>query len=156
MADVFNRQTDRFGGAFAADQAKVTFPALIGNNGANAGLLMQGMRASYSQQITRLYEVGSPNFYYVGGRTAGQASMDRVIGPRKIQQAFYLTYGDICNALTNSLHFSVDTGCAASEGSRAAFTCHFVVVQTISIGFNAQDMLIHENLGMIFSSFLYS
>ena len=156
MPDVFNRITDRFGGSFAADQAKVTFPALTGSQGADSGLLMQNMQVSFSQQVTRLYEVGSPNVYYVGGRAAGQMAVARVVGPRKVAQAFYQTYGDICNARTNSLHFSMDTGCGGLEGSHAAYTSHFVVLTTIGLGVNAADMLIHESLTMMFSSFLYS
>ena len=158
MPDTFNRNTDAFGGSFAADAAKVTFPALIGGQGADAGLLVQNMAANYTQQVTRLFEVGSPNVYYVGGRTAGNASVARVVGPRKIAKEFYLTYGDICRARTNTLHFSVSTGCDGDQQgfARASYTAHFVVITTIGISVASQDMLINEQLGMMFSSFLYN
>jgi len=157
MADIFNRSTDSFGGSFAADQAKVTFPALLGG-GADAGLLVQNMAANYSQQVTRLFEVGSPNIYYVGGRTSGSASIARVVGPKKIAAEFYSTYGDICNARTNTLHFSVETGCDGSQSgfARASYTCHFVVITTIAVSVAAADMLINEQLQMMYSSFLYN
>jgi hypothetical protein len=38
---------------------------------------------------TRLYEL---SIYYVGSRTAGDASMDRVLGPKALSQAFYAAY----------------------------------------------------------------
>lgn len=155
MPDIFNRNTDQFGGSFSADQASVTFPALAGG-GADAGLLMQNMQVNYTQQITRLYELSSPAIYYVGGRTAGQASVGRVIGPRKIAAAFYQTYGDVCNAASNTLHFAMVTGCGAASGSRAAYTAHFVVIQSVGLSVGAQDMLINEQLAMMFSSFLYN
>ena len=157
MPDVFNRTTDAFGGSFAADQARVTFPAIINSGGADAGLLVQNMSANYTQQVTRLFEVGSPNVYYVGGRTAGQAALARVIGPRKIAREFYLTYGDICQARTNTLHFSLASGgCGGAETTeRTAYTAHFVVITTIGINVAAQDMLVNEQLTLMFSSFLY-
>lgn len=158
MPDIFNRNTDTFGGSFAADQAKITFPALINGVGADAGLLIQNMTASYTQQVTRLFEVGSPAIYYVGGRTAGQASVARIIGPKKIAQEFYSTYGDVCRARTNTLHFSVATGCDVNSVgfARASYTAHFVVITTIGVSIGAADMLINEQLQMMFSSFLYN
>lgn len=158
MSDIFNRSTDSFGGSFAADQGKITFPQLIGGQGADAGLLIQNMNASYTQQVTRLFEVGSPNIYYVGGRTSGQANIARVVGPRKIAREFYMTYGDICQARTNTLHFSVSTGCDGQQTgvARASYTAHFVVITTIGIAVAAADMLINEQLAMLFSSFLYN
>lgn len=158
MADIFNRSTDSFGGSFAADQAKVTFPALTGNNGADTGLLVQNMSLTYTQSVSRLYEIGSTNVYYVGGRTSGDASLQRVIGPRKLATAFYSTYGDICNARTNTLHFSVATGCdgAQSGTARSSFTAHFVVITTIGVTLQSADMLISETLQLMFSSLLYS
>lgn len=155
MPDIFNRTTDSFGGSFAADNAKVTFPALI-SGGSDAGLLVQNMNASYQQNITRLFEVGSPSIYYVGGRTNGQASIARIVGPRKIAAAFYTTYGDVCNASTNSLHFSMTSGCGAAVGARTSYTCHFVVITQIGLSVTSADMLINENVAMMFSSFLYN
>lgn len=158
MPDIYNRNTDTFGGSFAADQARVTFPALINAAGADAGLLVQNMTANYTQQISRLFEVGSPAVYYVGGRTAGQASIQRIIGPRKIAKEFYSTYGDICRARTNTLHFSVSTGCDGTTTgfARASYTAHFVVITTVGVSLGAADMLINEQLQMMFSSFLYN
>lgn len=158
MPDIFNRTTDVFGGSFAADSAKMTFPALSGGVGADAGLLVQQMAATYSQQVTRLFEVGAPAIYYVGGRTSGNISVARVVGPKKIAQQFYQTYGDICRARTNSLHFSMSTGCEGDDStfSRAAYTAHFVVITTVGLSVGAADMLINEQLQMMFSSFSYS
>lgn len=156
MADIFNRTSDKFGGSFSADQARVTFPSLTGGQGAEAGLLMQNLQATYTQQVTRLFEISSPTIYYVGGRTSGQAAVNRVVGPRKLASAFYSTYGDICNAASNTLNFSMTTGCGAAAGSRASYTAHFVVVVSVGISVGAADMLINESLQMMFSSFLYS
>lgn len=156
MSDIFNRSTDAFGGSFAADQAKLTFPALANNAGAEAGLLVQNLGASYQQQVTRLFEVGSPLIYYVGGRTSGQAQMNRVAGPRKLTREFYATYGDVCNAKTNTLQFAMTAGCNNLNAARAAFVAKFVVIVSLGFTVTAADMMINENMAMIFSSFLYN
>ena len=155
MPDIFNRNTDTFGGSFSADSARLTFPAIAGI-GADSGLLVQNLSANYSQQVTRLFEVGSPHIYYVGGRTAGQGTIARVVGPRAIAKEFYLTYGDICRAKTNTLHFSMAIGCGNEITSRASYSAHFVVITQIGISTAAQDMLINEQLQYMFSSFLYN
>ncbi len=119
--DIFNRSTVNYGGSFAADGARVTFAgggALQGN--ANPGLLVQRMTFAYQQQVTRLYELSSNTIYYVGGRTAGDASMDRVLGPKALSQAFYAAYGDICNAASNTLQASLNAQCGNTAATLAA------------------------------------
>lgn len=161
MADIFNRQTDTFGGSFAADSATITFPAIEGSSGAagaDVGLLIQRLAMSYQQQVTRLYEVGRAAIYYVGGRTNGDAGIDRVIGPRTISDAFYSTYGDICQARSNTLQFEMSTGCGfeGDEQGHVSYTAHFCVITTVGINVAAADMIINESIRIMFSSLLYS
>jgi hypothetical protein len=165
--DIFNRQTDQFGGSFSSDSAFITFPNVVGLAGefaADFGLLIQRMTTTYQQQVTRLYEVGTPAIYYVGGRTAGDSSIDRIVGPRKVQPVFYRKFGDVCQALSNTLDFAVQTGCGPGQASsaagglsgRASYTAYFCVITAIGLGIQAADMLINENLRLMFSSFEYS
>lgn len=168
MADVFNRNTDFFGGSFAADQGFVTFPRLLSAGtaiGADVGLLIQRLALTYTQQVTRLYEVGRPAIYYVGGRTNGDAGIDRVVGPRSIADAFYQTYGDICQARSNTLDFTIASGCGAdgtpqdqatlNVGS-VSYTAHFCVITTVGVNVGAADMIINESIRMMFSSLIYA
>ncbi len=170
MADIFNRNTDFFGGSFAADQGFVTFPRLLNSAGlpigANIGLLIQRLSMTYQQQVTRLYEVGRPAIYYVGGRTNGEAGIDRVVGPRTIADAFYQTYGDICQARSNTLDFAIDNGCGEAGTPQAAvapfnlgfvqYTCHFCVITSVGVNVAAADMVINESLRLMFSSMIYT
>src|SRR4029079_13290293 len=154
MPDIYNRTSDAFGGSFSSDQARVTFPALT-TGGADVGLLMQSLQCSYSQQVTRLFELGSANVYAVGGSTSGTASVQRFMVPKKLSASFYQTYGDVCRAKTNTLCFSLQTGCDGSDQNvKANYPCHFVVITTVAIGVTAGDMMINESLQMMFSSFL--
>jgi hypothetical protein len=164
--DIFNRQTDQFGGSFSSDSAFITFPNVVGLDGAFAGdfgLLVQRLTTTYQQQVTRLYEVGTPAIYYVGGRTAGDSSIDRIVGPRKVQPIFYRKFGDVCQALSNTLDFAIQTGCGPGQATsaagglsgRASYTAYFCVITAIGLGIQASDMLINENLRLMFSSFEY-
>ncbi len=162
--DIFNRRTDVFGGSFASDLAFITFPNVTGLAGAftaDFGLLIQRMQTTYQQQVTRLYEVGRPAIYYIGGRTNGDITIDRVVGPRTIQESFYKKFGDVCQALSNTLDFSIQTGCQAAGEVEAfqgfvSYTSYFCVITSIGLGIQAADMLINENLRIMFSSFEYT
>jgi hypothetical protein len=156
MPDVFNRTTDSHGGSFASDAAKLTFPALSGG-GSEAGLLVQSLNLNYTQNVSLLYEVGSPTIYYVGGRTRGGMGVNRVAGPRVLSAAFYRTYGDVCNARTNILHLSMEAGCpGVNERVRSAYTARYVVITTVSAGITANDMLINEAFQALFSSLVFA
>lgn len=159
--DIFNRRTDVFGGSFAADEADLSFPAVGERAGADVGLLVQRLAVTYQQQVTRLYEVGRPAVYYVGGRTAGDATVDRVVGPRVVQDAFYLKYGDVCQARKNALEFSIRTGCGTGVDDTVfegfvSYSAYFCVITSIGLGVQATDMLINESLRIMFSSFQYT
>jgi hypothetical protein len=157
MSDIFNRETDSFAGAFPVDRAKISLPGLGGLGNTPAGLIIQNMSIQYTQQISRIYQATSSNVYYVGGRTAGNGSIQSVAGPRRMSSTFYRTYGDVCNARTNTIHISATAGCDLEGGgqARAAFTAHFVVLTAVSIQITAQDMLINEGIQFMFSSLLY-
>lgn len=161
--DIFNRRTDVFGGSFAADEASISFP----NNGVlgagyagDVGLLIQDLQTVYTQNVTRLFEVGRSAIYYVGGRTSGTATIGRVVGPRTITTEFYTKFGDICQARTNTLEIGIKTGCGtdvdngAFEGT-VTYTAHFCIITSIGVGIRAADMLINETLQIMFSSFDY-
>lgn len=170
MSDVFNRNTDTFGGAFAADMGFITFPQIRGLSnlaqGADIGLLIQRLAMTYQQQVTRLFEVGRSAIYYVGGRTSGDVGVDRVIGPRTISDSFYTTYGDMCRARTNTLNFTMQNGCGfdGSDNQQASaagigfvdYTAHFCVITTVGVNVQAANMIINESIRIMFSSLVYS
>lgn len=148
MADIYNKQTDAFGGSFSADQAKLYF-APFANDG--AGLLVQNMQVQYNRQVTRLFEIGSARQYYVDGRSEGSATIQRILGPGVVVLAFYQRFGNVCNAKDNSLHFNMSNFCDGVTVSRAACTMHNVVITSFGLATNAQSVLINENLQFMFS-----
>ena len=141
--DVFSRQVN-FGGSFSADGARVTF----GNF--NAGLLVQQIQWQYQQNITRIYEVGSDDIYLVAGRTQGQTTVQRILGPRALALEFYTQFGDVCNAQQNHIQFSLQAGCAGGDGARQRISMRHCVIQQMGGAVAAQDMIINETINLMF------
>ena len=173
--EFFGRTASTFGGAFSADDALMTFPAITSPNGtaqrAEVPLLLQQAGFNYQQQITRLYELTSNAVYYVAGRAQGTGQLNQVLGPVKLSQNFLRTYGAVCRAGTNVLHFSMAAGCRqASPGQGGAgvgiaggrnwqdvhaFSANFVVLTSIALQIAAESMLIQQNIGMTIGTLEY-
>lgn len=142
--DVFSREVS-YGGSFSADSTRITFSDF------GAGMLTQQLSWQYQQNITRLYEVGSADIYLVSGRTQGQVTMQRVIGPKKLLPAFYKKFGDVCNARSNHMKFSGNVGCGSStSGSKQTIDIKNVVIQQVGGSVQAESNLIQESLGLMF------
>jgi hypothetical protein len=163
--EVFGRTPLQFGGAFSADAATVTFGA-IGDSGdttldAGIGLLTQQLGINYQQPVTRIYELGTRFVYYIAGRCQGNANIARILGPRPIMGAFYAQYGNVCNAAENSIIFYAETGCVTQGdlgdfgvGPSMLLQMTGVVLTTIAETVRAEDMVLNEQLQLMFISLL--
>lgn len=179
--DIFNRTATTVAGVFTADQGRLSF------GGGVPTALVQNFNATYSQLINRLYEVGNLGqntfVYYVGGRTNGNLTIGRVVGPAVLIGAYYTRFGDVCKAKGNSLDFalaqvdcSINAGVAGAIGAigignlagglpaaaaveagpnQARFLAKYCVITQIGISVGAQDMIINENSALMFSSLEY-
>lgn len=151
-ADIFNRETSKLAGSFAADKARLV---IQGTDGSAAGLsaLAQRLQLSYQQQVSRIYELGSPNIYYVGGRTQGNMSLSRIIGPQLTISALYAAYGDICKA-NKAISFVVSNpNCLVNEsGQTVTFSALNCVITGVAVGVQSNDMMITDDTTMMFSS----
>lgn len=156
-ADIFSRNVD-FGGVFSADGATLTFSG-DSSTPFGSGMLVQNVQWQYQQNVTRLYEVSSDNVFLVAGRTQGQASIQRVLGPTALQEAFYTQYGDVCNIETNDMIFAARTDCSAEDdssyGETITITLKFTVIVQIGGAIASQDMVINESLAMLFLYMTY-
>lgn len=153
MPAVFTRNQYKLEDSFSADSAKVTF------TGGVDPALIQNINFNYSQNVTRLYEVGGQGAatkqrtYYVGGRTQGQAGIARVIGPKTSMAKFYETYGNVCNAKQNSIKLSFQAGCTGSDSS---YVMQGAVITNIGFSVQAMDMLFNENCALQFVDLEYN
>lgn len=153
MPDIYARSGQDFKGSFAADAARVVFAGSSGDGlVAGVGLLTQTLNVNYAQAIQRLYEIGTNFTYFIAGRTQGSVGLGRVLGPRPVQLAFYRKYGNVCNAATNNLNFEAATGCDAAGNTQVRFGIRNSVISNMSLAVNANDMMINEQLQMMFIS----
>lgn len=139
MAAVF-QGAQTYNGGFRADQLTLTF------GGQNvSGFLVQNVQFQFSQQITMLYEIGSENVYYVGGRAQGSATLARVVGPAPLAKQFITTFNNLCSP--QDINFNASAGCKAGGPN---YTLQDAVLTTISVSVTSQEVVINEQLQFIF------
>ena len=152
--DVYNR-TVSWGGAFSADGAVITFGGNMG-----AGMLAQSINWSYVQNVQRIYEIGSNSVWLIAGRTQGTAGINRIMGPAGLAKSFYNKFGDVCQASGNSVTFSALAQCGVtaqgSGGSQSvAITLGNCVIQSYGGGVQAEQMVVNEQIAMMFIYLTY-
>jgi hypothetical protein len=158
MADIFGRVTDLYGGSFSADGAAVTFSQDLGlsldpASFTETGLLLQQLQVQYTQNILRMYEIGSLYSFLIAGRTQGQMSLNRVLGPRPVSLAFYVTFGDVCNAATNIIALNFQAGCGlGGAGGDVEIAALYCVINNLGISTQAENALITESVSLMFCS----
>jgi len=154
FSDLFSSKGQFFNGAFRTDDAAVTIGGDIGDV---CGLLIQQMSFQYSQQITRLYEIGSTAVYYIAGRAQGQLSISQIVGPSSLIVAFIRQFANVCRAADNRLELSGtlncdDTGNAPSPSAAFRYIVSGCVITAISASVQAQNMVINQQLTMQFAA----
>ncbi len=156
MSDLFKRTELNFGGATAADRG-----ILVPNKGLT-GLLLQQLTLNYSQNVTRIYEIGirgeRPNVYYIGGRSQGMLNVAHIIGPRLTMLEFYDNFSDVCEAGTNDIKIEVSSECNefGTFGPALAYNCKFCVLVSVGLAIAANDFVINSNSSLMFSNMEYS
>jgi len=132
-------------GGFRADQVSLQF----GGTDVN-GFLVQQVQFSYAQQVSTLYEIGSSNVYYVGGRAQGSASLARVVGPSPLAGDFITRFNDLCSP--QDINFDASAGC---EAGGTEYTLEDAVLTTLGVTVTAQDVVVNESLQFIFVNLNY-
>jgi hypothetical protein len=178
MPDIFSRQRTGFGGSFASDVAALTIA------GSNTALgIVQNVGIQFNQNVARIYDVsnggtagqagGLVPVFYVGGRTQGQASIARVLGPQSgALSEFYTQMSNICSP--QDLTFTFRGGCEApgqgggnsrptkqlefsnavgnSAYNAVAYTVEAAVSVGMSINVGATDMIVNESISLMFAN----
>jgi hypothetical protein len=143
-ANIFNRTASQVEGVFVADGVSLTI-----NGGVMS--LVQQLQISYQQAISRIFEVGSANLYYVGGRATGNATFQRIIGPAGGLCAFYKQYGDVCGAIGRNLVFGLGNG-GCSTTPNDTYTLTSVVLQSVQISVTANDIIVSDMAQLVFAA----
>jgi len=176
MADVYSRQRTGFAGSFASDLAAMTIAGSTTPLG-----IVQNVQINFSQQVARIYDVsnggaasasagGFVPVFYVGGRTQGNASVARVLGPQSgALCAFYAELGNVCSP--QDLTFTFSGGCGqAGQGATPTqvldfsnavgnavantvkYTVQAATMVGLTVGVGAQDMIVNENIALMFAN----
>lgn len=98
MADIFNAKGG-IGGIF-----KGTTVALTLGGGSQKGALVQNINLTYNRNVSRIWELGSDDTYYIIGHTEGQAGMSKIVGPSDNDILDQL--GDACTAKDKTLNLT--------------------------------------------------
>jgi hypothetical protein len=135
-----------FQGAFRAASATIQFGTISG-----IGLLLQNLSFQYSQQITKIFEIGTTAVYYIIGRARGDAAVGRIVGPNAINLAFLRQFSDGCQAANNNPIFTGALGCNGSTGAvPTSWQLNGCVITAIAVAVQAEQMVISEQLQMTY------
>jgi hypothetical protein len=145
MADIYGREQVPVGGVFISESALMT---LSGAGELGLAALVQQVYASYQQNFSMLFELGSNTIYPVLGRPQGQLTIGRIVGSGGFSAAFF----DACQG-GQTVSFSAKQGaCNGLEGSTVAATLHGVFVTNYGIEMNVSDLMVKENVQAVFTS----
>lgn len=124
-------------GSFRAEDVIMT-----GFGGPNS--LAQSVQFTCNRTVNFLYEIGSNQVYYVGNRRQGQCQATKVVGGADVAAA----YGNMCSPGTITMN--ARGGCGGVAGGRT-YTLKSALLNSIGASTTAQDVIITEQLGFIFS-----
>ena len=147
MADIFGRPNTGYQGGYDSSTASLSF----GDSDVNPGskLLVENASLTYQQQISRVFELGHDYTYLVSGRTQGNGNLGSVIGPKKVESAFYASMASVCSNTVLAFNFAsgapsdANVKCDEVDVKRIA---NGVVATNLSFNVAAQDMLIRETV----------
>jgi len=145
MSDIFNR-TVSFGNAFKSEDVTIAF------SGVTAGMLVQNLNIGYQQQISRLWELGSQKQYYIAGRTGGNFAIAKLAGPTAGMTSFITTYGDVCNAQSNTIAFSYGGGWCTGGSGGGNLSLHHAVIENVGLTVSSNDMIVNQNISGMYAS----
>jgi hypothetical protein len=146
------------GESFSADDAVMSFSG--GKDlQADTPLILQQFQAQYQQPVNMLFDLSSARVHMVRGRSSGQGSMAQIYGPAKLQLAFLKTYGNVCNIKQNMLNIAIMNSCGQTESGegvtmsvKSTITLSHVLVNSIAFSGSADNMLINQQVGFMFTS----
>jgi len=115
MADIYGAKS-AIGGIFKGTAVKLTLGLAGGvQSGGLTGSMVQTISLSYSRNVTRVWELGSDDTYYVIGRAEGQAQLARIVA--KKNEDLLDVLGDACKAKNALLKLTSEAnGCEANPG----------------------------------------
>ena len=169
--DMFGKSIS-YGGGFSSDATIMNLSGIdssqsgpASTGGQLTGMLVRELNVQYQQSVNRVYELGSNNVYFICGRSAGQASMGRIISESNLVNTFLSLIGNIClqpvGGFTLNLAGSMHCGSIPSPSGSLTpngfnISLNAPVLVGVSLAVQAEQMLITEGLQIMFASMNYN
>ena len=164
-----------FGGAFAMDEATLTFALGSSTDDPDGGLgfLIQSVNVSYNRPVQRIFELGpTKTTYYVAGRSEGRMQISRLAAPAPVHNTFLTRFADVCNVAQNTMTIeanpatcTTDTGIGSLTAGFGAngtlngrnvvpsrYLYKFCLIDGLSFSISTQSLALTENLSLVFAS----
>lgn len=160
MADIFGIDSD-LGGVFKGNK----FTMVVAGTGINGpvdfeGALVQNLQINYQRQITRFWALGSSKQYFIEGRTEGQSTLGRIVGPQGIIDQLVDVLADLCDIRNRHITVTANerSECVGwnnnsnSTPSGMSLTMWGAVSTGVSFGADAQQFVINSAVNIMFAS----
>lgn len=140
------------GGVFKGTKVKL----IVGSSGAGSGgdggsnaAMVQNIAITYTRNVTRIWELGSDDTYYVIGHTEGTAQLNRIVA--KATSDILDQFADACTAKDKTLKIEGTT--TACDGTpKLNLTLTGPVMTQTGFSIDVGQFLIANSIAMMFSS----
>lgn len=160
MANIFENVDQTVGGAFTAENCSLDLGAGV------AGAIVQRVQFNIERPINFVYEIpakpkAEQKVYYVGGRRRGQATFERIVGGSATFSAFIKTYGPLCDKPGNDITLTATGQCAiggaaSTPSQTTSYKLKTPKITALGASVSAQDIVIVENVQMVFLDLQYN
>lgn len=147
--DLYHRNQQTVGGVFTSDRAVATLAA---GGQTWVAALVQSVQASYNQQFSEFYEIGSNLVYRALGRPQGRMTIGRIIGKAGtggIDEVFF----DACNNSGGTMIIRAQSTECTAQGGSITMTFKGMFVVEYGVAIESQTSMLRENVTLAFTSF---
>jgi len=149
MADMFGAK-GAIGGIFKGTQVALTLgKGSLGGGTGQKGALVQTITLSYTRNVTRVWELGSNDTYYIIGHTEGQAQMNRIVA--KVENDILDELGDACKAKDYLLNMSSTADACEGGGAKINLTASGPMLTQRSFSADAGQFVLTSSAAIMFS-----
>lgn len=148
MADLFGAR-GAVGGIFKGTQVAVTLgKGTAGSGSGQKGSLVQTIALSYTRNVTRVWELGSNDSYFIVGHTEGQMQMNRIVA--KVENDILDELGDACKAKESTLNVtSIANACEG--GAKISLTVSGPMLTQRSFSADAGQFVLTSSAALMFA-----
>lgn len=150
MADLYQAKGS-IGGIFKGTTVAITLgDGTTAGAGGQKGALVQSINLTYTRNVTRIWELGSDDTYYVIGHTEGRAQLSRITA--KTDSDILDDMADACVATSKKLNLRGVGDTCENGTANFQLSAGGPVVTQRSFGINTQNFLITSTAAIMFSS----